>query len=323
MGELGHVQVLDFTSGIPGGYCARLLGGAGADVVKVEPPEGDPLRGWVTDLRDLGGEDGALFRYLHFGHRSVVAESLAEVAELLAGADVVLTDGTGLVADAAALFAAHPHLVVTSISPFGLDGPYVDRPSSDLTVQAESGALAVRGHPDRPPIQEGGRITEWVSGLYAGVATLAALHGVWKGGAGRLIDLSQLEVGAVTGSLFTDLMYSLMGSYPLDDRPIARTLETPSIEPTLDGYVGFNTNTRMMFDSFLLLIERPDLIDAGWEGMQKRQGEWDEWNAIIHEYTTKHSTAEVIGKAVELRIPVAPVCDGESCLLYTSPSPRD
>ena len=314
MAELGHVQVLDFTSGIPGGYCARLLGGAGADVVKVEPPEGDPLRRWVTDLRDLGGDDGALFGYLHFGHRSVVASSIDELTELLAGADVVLTDGTGVASDPASLFAAYPHLVVTSLTPFGLDGPYAGRPSSDLTVQAESGALAVRGHPDHPPIQEGGRITEWVSGLYAGVATLGALHGVWQGGVGRLIDLTHLEVGAVTGSLFTDLMYSLMGSYPLDDRPIARTLETPSIEPTLDGYVGFNTNTRMMFDSFLLLIERPDLIDAGWEGMQKRQGEWDDWNAIIHEYTTKHPTAEVIEKAAELRIPVAPVCDGESIL---------
>jgi crotonobetainyl-CoA:carnitine CoA-transferase CaiB-like acyl-CoA transferase len=132
MGVLGHVQVLDFTSGIPGGYCARLLGGAGADVVKVEVPEGDPLRRWVTDLRDLGGEDGALFRYLHFGHRSVVAESLDEVAELLAGADVVLTDGTGLIGDPAALLAAHPHLVVTSISPFGLDGPYADLVRANL-----------------------------------------------------------------------------------------------------------------------------------------------------------------------------------------------
>src|SRR4051794_14728568 len=124
MGELGHVQVLDFTSGIPGGYCARLLGGAGADVVKVEPPEGDPLRRWVTDLRDLGDDDGALFRYLHFGHRSVVAASLADVEALLAGADVVLTDGSGLVDDAPGLFADHPHLVVTSLTPFGISGPY-------------------------------------------------------------------------------------------------------------------------------------------------------------------------------------------------------
>lgn len=318
MGELGHVQVLDLTTGIPGGYCARLLGGAGADVVKVEPPEGDPLRRWVSDLRDLDGADGALFRYLHFGHRSIVAAALTEIDALLAGADVVLVDGTGLATgpagDPATLFERYPHLVVVSFTPFGLEGPFAGRPASDLTVQAESGALAVRGHPTRPPIQEGGRITEWVTGLYAGVATLGALHGVWKGGVGRLIDLSVLEVGAVTGSLYSDLMYSLMGSYPLDQAPPPRTLETPSIEPTLDGYVGFNTNTRTMFESFLLLIERADLLDAGFESMQKRQAEWDEWNAIIHEYTTKHTTDEVIEKAVELRIPVAPVCDAERLL---------
>ena len=244
--ELTGLQVLDFTSGIPGGYCSKLLGDAGADVVKVEPPDGDPLRRWVSDGRDLGDDDGALFRYLHHGHRSVVADALDDepVAALIAGADAVIADRSGPLGDPAALADRYPHLVVVAITPYGLEGPFADRPATDLTVQAESGTLAVRGHPSRPPVQEGARVTEWVTGLYAGVAALGALLGARDGGPGRLVDVSECEVGALTGSLFTDLMDSLRGRVPLDQMPPARSFETPSIEPTSDGYVGFNTNTR-------------------------------------------------------------------------------
>ena len=67
-----------------------------------------------------------------------------------------------------------------------------------------------------------------------------------------------------------------------------RSFETPSVEPTSDGYVGFNTNTRTQFDSFLLMIERPDLIEAGfWAPISNRIKNWEEWNAIIHDWTTE------------------------------------
>jgi crotonobetainyl-CoA:carnitine CoA-transferase CaiB-like acyl-CoA transferase len=90
-----------------------------------------------------------------------------------------------------------------------------------------------------------------------------------------------------------------------------RSFETPSIEPTSDGYVGFNTNTRTQFDSFLLMIERPDLIEDGfWAPIAARVKNWDEWNDLVHGWTTKHTTAEVVALAAELRIPVAPVNDG-------------
>ena len=78
MDLLTDLQVVDCSSGIPGGYCAKLLGDAGADVVKVESPEGDPLRRWTNQGYWSGADpdDGALFRFLHFGHRSVVAQEL-------------------------------------------------------------------------------------------------------------------------------------------------------------------------------------------------------------------------------------------------------
>jgi crotonobetainyl-CoA:carnitine CoA-transferase CaiB-like acyl-CoA transferase len=309
---LTDLQVVDCSSGIAGGYCAKLLTGAGADVIKVESPEGDPLRRWTSTTYWNGtpdGGDGALFQFLHFGHRSIVATSLDEIADLLAGADILITDAQGLATDPAALHERFPQLVVVSITPYGLDGPYADRPATELTLQAESGALAVRGRPDRPPVQMGGRTMEWVSGLYAAVAALAASRAVRRGGPGELVDLSIAEVANTTGTTAADLMDSLRGR-PDSGAP-GRSFETPSIEPTSDGYVGFNTNTRTQFDSFLLMIERPDLIEDGfWAPIVARVTNWDEWNGLVHGWTTQHTTAEVVALAAELRIPVAPVNDG-------------
>src|ERR1700687_4989028 len=151
MDLLTDLQVVDFSSGIPGAYCAKLLGDAGAEVIKVESPEGDPLRRWTNQGywsgADPRAEDGggALFRFLHHGHRSIVAESLEELDSLLAGADVLIIDARGLGANPTALHEQFPQLVVVAITPYGLTGPYADRPATEITIQAESGALAVRG----------------------------------------------------------------------------------------------------------------------------------------------------------------------------------
>src|SRR5882672_7553821 len=110
MDLLTDLQVVDFSSGIPGAYCAKLLGDAGADVIKVESPEGDPLRRWTNQGYWSGADpdDGALFRYLHHGHRSIVAPDPPfghgaglddNLAALLAGAGVLISDGHRLGAD--------------------------------------------------------------------------------------------------------------------------------------------------------------------------------------------------------------------------------
>ena len=134
---------------------------------------------------------------------------------LLAGADVLITDAQGLAADPTGLHERFPQLVVVAITPYGLHGPYADRPFTEITLQAESGALAVRGHPSREPVQAGGRTMEWVSGLYAAVAALAATRVVRLGGPGELVDLSMSEVANTTGTTAADLMDSLAGVAPI------------------------------------------------------------------------------------------------------------
>jgi crotonobetainyl-CoA:carnitine CoA-transferase CaiB-like acyl-CoA transferase len=305
---LAGLSVLDASTSLAGAYCAKLLAGAGATVTLLEPEDGGAMRRWSWDRELPEGEDGALFRFLRHGQRSVTRAT----PELLAAHDVLITSGSTEYGPAAQIAERHPALVVVSVTPYGLTGPYAERPATEFIVQADAGAVAIRGTADRPPFQMGGRIVEWVGGAYAAVGTLASARRLLRTGAGDLLDLSLCEVANLTGNNFADLSANLAGRPPLT-KP-ARTVELPSIEPSSDGWVGFNTNTREQFDSFCLLIERPDLLEGEWWRIVTRQERAAEWNAIVREWTTQHTTAEIVEKAALLRIPVAPVSDGEAVL---------
>ena len=121
----------------------------------------------------------------------------------------------------------------------------------DKTIIAKSSTLAFS-----KPFQAGGRTTEWVGGTFAAVAALAAVHRARRSGHGERIDFSLLEAMHGASSNYMDLLYALLGRPEL--RGSAQSVETPSIEPTLDGYVGFCTNSAQQFSDFLLLIGRPD-----------------------------------------------------------------
>jgi crotonobetainyl-CoA:carnitine CoA-transferase CaiB-like acyl-CoA transferase len=322
-GDLQGVVVVDVSTDLAGAYCAKLFADAGATVTRVEPSAGDPQRRWQWSGEPTEG-DGPLFRYLRHGQRSVVAEAGTPLLhELCAGADLVVTSGAGPAGAPSELASRLLGAVVVSITPYGLDGPYADRPATEFTVQADSGALALRGTRERPPFQMGGRIIEWVAGAYAGVAGLAAVRRSRATGHGELIDLSLCEVANVTGSNFADLFNALAGRPPSDPAVPPRTVEIPSIEPTLDGWVGFNTNTRDQWESFCILIERPDLLEDGeFASLAVRVARADEWNELVRAWTTQHPTDEIVDKAAALRIPVAPVSDGRSVLELDHPRER-
>ncbi|HSS10418.1 MAG TPA: CoA transferase, partial [Acidimicrobiales bacterium] len=304
------IRVVDLSTGIAGPYATKLFADAGADVIKIESEAGDPLRQWSAAGAERDGQDGALFRFLHHGKRAVIATDI-ELEALISQADLVVDSAIPAVLDLTGLRDRHPSLVVLSITPFGQTGPYAYRPATDFTLQAESGGLAVRGLRAWPPYQAGGRIVEWVSGTFAGVAAAAAIRQARASGIGEFIDFSMLELANLASNLYVDIVYSLLGRPPLEQLGPARLIETPSIEPTLDGYVGFCTNSRQQFDDFLILIERPDLL--GDEQLARPQGRsvrFDEWTGIVRNWTNQRTTAEVIKRAAELRIPVAPVCNG-------------
>jgi crotonobetainyl-CoA:carnitine CoA-transferase CaiB-like acyl-CoA transferase len=312
---LSALRVVDFSTGIPGGYAARLLADAGADVVKVEPRGGDPWRAWSAGGARVDPElGGALFQFLHHGMRSVIGRpGEPEVEALVADADVVIESFPPSEFDPDPWLDAHPGLVVCSITPYGRTGPYAERPTSEFVVQAESGGLLVRGSPRGVPFQAGGRTSEWLAGTFSGLAIAAAARRARRTGRGDHIDFSISEVMTLAAVSYAEYMRALVGNPPLVG--VRRSIETPSVEPTLDGYVGFCTNSRVQFHNFLLLIERPDLIDGDpWSNQPDRQKGWDEWNDIVHAWTPKHTTEEIVRLASELRIPVAPVHGGENIL---------
>jgi len=308
---LGDLRVIDFSSEIAGPYVTKLMADAGADVIKVEAPEGDPMRSWSASGADLEGSDGAFFQFLTTSKRSVVGRpGDPEILELIGGADLVVEDFAPGSLDELDLCERFPGLVVLSITPFGGTGPYANRPWTEFTVQAECGTIEGRGLASQPPIMAGGRITEWVSGTFAAVAGLAAVQRAQRTGQGEHVDFSMLEVMNIAGTMYSDLMASLAGR-PEVEGPV-RSVEIPSIEPTSDGWVGFNTNSRQQFNDFLVLIERTDLLgDEELASIVGRMARMDEWNEIVRAFTTKHTTADIVARASLLRIPVAPVNDGQ------------
>ena len=219
---------------------------------------------------DLCGDDSALFclpeRRQAIRRRDPSSDP--QVEALLAEADLVdrvptawnPTPGHASTSTGIAC-AAHPSLVILSITPYGLTGPWSDRLATEFTLQAESGSIGMRGLMGKQPYQAGGRMGEWAAGSYGAVAALAALFRSRATGAGEHIDLSMLETANMVFTNFSESMNRLMNGSPEDPEHafLAPSVETPSIEPTADGYVGFCTNSRQQFSDFLLMIERPDL----------------------------------------------------------------
>ena len=292
------LRVVDLSSGIAGPYATKLLADAGAEVVKVEPPEGDPLR------------SHALFDFLNTSKRSLVGRLGDDrVDALVAEADVLVEDhGPGAV-DPVPLHDRNPGLTVVSISPFGGDGPWAERPATEFTLQAWCGSIGSRGTPDRPPLAAGGRIGEWVTGSFAAVAAVSGWRAARVSGRGDHVDVSMLECMSVSMNTFASLFTRFLGM----DAPVAPmpTVELPSIEPTKDGFVGFCTIPRQQFQDFLVLIERPDLLaDEGLANVHVRTQRMAEFLEIVHTWTTQHTTDEIIELASAMRIPVAPILDG-------------
>lgn len=310
---LDDIRVVECASGIAGPLLGKMFVDAGADVCKVESALGDELRRYSSAGVSADGNDGALFRFLAAGKRSISDGFFDDRMDaLLDGADVLIDDGDPRI-DVDAVRAAHPHLVVVSITPYGRTGPWAGRPATDLTIQAESGGLQFRGPLGRPPVRAGGRITEHLGGLFAAAPTLAAVLHARDGGGGTHLDVSIHDVMALAGSNHVDLVHQLTGAPPVG--PPVRVLDTPGIERARDGLVAFNTNAGHMMQMFLLMIGHPELMDEpAYLSLNERLAMGPAWQSMIDAWTTEHTVAEIVESAVELRVPVAPCHDGASIL---------
>ena len=196
---LSGLKVLDFTRVLSGPYCTALMADLGADVVKIESPNGD-------DYRHIGpfvDAESALFQNVNRAKRSIAldlkaARSIEIVRALVETADVVVEnfrpgvmDRLGLGWDA--LSALNPRLVYVSVSGFGQSGPNVARPAYDIIVQAMSGLMSVTGESDGPPTMVGEAIADVAGGLFAAWGCMVALFERERTDAGRHVDLALFD----------------------------------------------------------------------------------------------------------------------------------
>lgn len=201
-GFLAGLRVLDLADAT-GAFAGRLLARLGADVVLAESPGGSPLRRVPPFWQGVADPERSLFFWFYAaGKRSCVVDpdtpdGTARLARLIASADVVIE--TGPPGRGPALAAAHPQLVVASITPFGQAGPYRDWRSSDTVAQAVGGMMGTNGRPDGPPLRSLGLQAYHQAGVLAASGAIAALLARDRSGRGQLVDVS-LQA-AVTGSL--------------------------------------------------------------------------------------------------------------------------
>jgi crotonobetainyl-CoA:carnitine CoA-transferase CaiB-like acyl-CoA transferase len=320
---LGGLRIVDLSDGVAGGYCTKLLADGGADVVKVEAPEGDSLRHWAIGGQLEGDIDGPLFEFLACSKRSVVAdpacrEDRAQVAALLRTADVIVWTRGSPVAELPEfapdeLCRLVPRAIVAAITPFGLAGPWASAPSSDLTLQAWAGTMFGRGSPERPPAQIGGRPAEWLGGLFAAVGVLTAWQRTVQTGTGELLDTSMLESLVLSGQMYGTTKQSTVppGARRGPEREPGRSVMIPSIEHASDDWVGFMVATATMWESFCVMVERPEWIEDqrlyAYAGRALRRPELEK---AIREWVERHTAGEVLEMADLLRVPAAPMGNG-------------
>jgi crotonobetainyl-CoA:carnitine CoA-transferase CaiB-like acyl-CoA transferase len=303
---LDGLRVVEISDRIAGAYCGKLLTDAGADVVKVEPTDGDPLRHVTVTGARVDGADSPLFSYLNAGKRSVTALS----GDLLARADIVVLTADKAAAhhrgvDVDALLEATPACIVVTISDFGWTGPWSRRPATEFTLQSASGLTGFRGDPAGPPISVGGDLGEYMGGAWAAYAALAMTRRVRDGGAGGHLDMSMLE--AVTLMQSGEWLHSALLRVP----PIRRSVEVPSIEPAKDGYVGISMVTGQQWLDFAAMVECPELTEI--DQLQFQIGRWDyrDWiRERIDPWLRERTVDEIVELGQLFRLPLAPIGNG-------------
>ncbi|WP_082690877.1 CoA transferase [Mycobacterium sp. GA-1199] len=309
MPALDEYTIVDLSSGIAGAYATKLLADGGATVIKVESPQGDPLRNWSASGAHIEpGTDGALFSFLACSKHSVVvdpqrADDLEVLRALVRSADAVVWSRGSEVAELgefspAALADAYGHLTVTAITPFGLDGPWADKPATEFTLQAWSGGVIGlgRGAPDRAPLFVAGQIGEWLAGAYAAAGTTTAASG--------LVDVSILEAQILCLTYYSVSFNDTLGR-PFRDR---RRLTVPGVASAADGLVALGCGTAQQWFDLCAMVGHDEWIDEGGDLSITEQANIHAEQ--IYEWVRENRVEDILELSSAFRIPNAPVGNG-------------
>ena len=308
---LTDLRVVEISDRIAGDYCGKLLVDAGADVVKVEPAGGSPMRAFtVTGADPAAGADSPLFSYLNAGKQSVTTLS----DDLLTDADVVVVTASRAAAlstgiDPQRLLSVAPRCVVVTVSDFGWTGPWAERAATEFTLQAWSGCTGFRGDPDGPPIAIGGELGEYMAGAFAAFGALAIHRRTRHGGPGEHLDLSVLE--AMTLMQSCEWLHAQLMGVPA----IKRSVEVPSIEPAKDGYVGITMVTGQQWLDFAAMVECPELTEIPELRFQLGRWEYRDWiRQRIGGWLRERTVAEIVELGQLFRLPIAALGNGATIL---------
>lgn len=318
-GPLAGLHVVEIASEISGPYAAKLLVDLGAEVIKIEPPTGDSLRHWGPFASGVVDPDRAgLFEYLNAGKHAVrldlsVTDDLEAARALIAQAHLLIDDsgpgtleGCGLGVDD--LQRINPNLVLLRISGFGQSGPFRGRRATPLTLQAASGWISSRD-PERPPVQVGARIPEYVAGAYGALGALTALRSRPDGRVAE-VDVSQLE------SLLSTLPYPMLMAQRMRRLGLPANLRSApmlGVVRAADGWVGINCLTGQHWLDVCAMLGLPEFGEHQLAIMMGGQ-ERDDFFAKAEPVLAGQTFAEIMELAQALRIPAAPVNDGATVL---------
>lgn len=316
---LPDVRVVEIASGVAVAYCTQLLGQLGAEVIRIEPHEGDAVRlaGPFPEAAADAAPDldaGGLHRYLNGGKRSVALDLDSEggaalAAGLIAGSDLLVGDwregGALPFDDQDAMRARFPETTCVSISDFGMDGPRAGWQADSMIHEALSGITYVSGAPDREPIALGVDVADYFAGLVGWIASLTALAQASVGERPGFIDVSAHEVIASsddhslslyagTGAVRRRFYSRVLAGYPSD------------IMACKDGHISFVTPQGAFPARIAELIGRPDLVDDPLlNNRRERATRWRDFDALVGPYLQSHTAEELLRRSDELQLAFA------------------
>jgi crotonobetainyl-CoA:carnitine CoA-transferase CaiB-like acyl-CoA transferase len=310
---LAGITVLDFGQVYQGPYATLLMGTAGADVIKIEPPQGEPLRRRAPEglsttfpIAMLNSNKRAITLNLKDERGKQLLFRMAEKADVLLenfAPGVMDRLGVGF----KVLHEINPRLVYASGSGYGLSGPDRDNLAMDLTIQAVSGLISVTGEADRPPLKSGPAVVDFLSGIHLYAATITALYERSVTGIGRLVEVAMQEAAYPT--LTSQLeAYWRTGKTPERTGNASHNRVPINIYPAKDGYVAMNLAVEEHWHNLLAAMGREDLRDdPRYSSPPARVENRVLVDGTIAAWTQTLPKMEIFAIAKQRRIPLAPV----------------
>lgn len=312
MPALSRFKVLDLTRVRAGPTCVRQLADWGADVIKVEMPEG-------LDAGDpMGGPRmGPDFQNLHRNKRGLTLnlkspEGVAIFKKLVENTDVVVENYRPdvkhrLGVDYAALSAINPKLVYASISGFGQDGPYAGRPGFDQIAQGMGGLMSITGEPGKGPMRVGIPVADLCAGLFAAMGILTALLERETSGQGQWVQTSLLQAQAFMLD-FQAARWLMAGEIPKQAGNDHPTSIPTGVFTTADGAMNIAAAGQAIYARFVKVMGRPEwLEDERFATSSARSKNRHALNALIDEATRTNTTAHWVETMNEAGVPCGPI----------------